>query len=142
MLIIKTPIHTMSEPPIPMKKPPKRPPISWITSHKRGNAKARINSAMNTKAMNFSTFPIILCFKSWDKITTSLSHFPAQACFFIEYFQVRVLKEEKSIALLNSLESLSMLFNSRQSYENDSTYFLAEKSESALYVTSSLMNDS
>ena len=78
MLITKTPTQTMSEPPIPKKKPPKRPPISWITIHKSGKAKARINNAIKAKAMNFSTLPIILCFKLWDKSTIYLCHIIAQ----------------------------------------------------------------
>ena len=62
MLTTKTTNHTRSEPPIPIKKPPKRPQISWITSHKRGRAKARISSAIKAKAMNFNIDPIIVHF--------------------------------------------------------------------------------
>ena len=142
ILIIVIPIHSKPEPLIPQKRSPKKNPISLITSHNIGNANASMSSVKNAIAMNLSMSPISVHFKSRCKIKTSLSHFLTQACFFIKKYQVRILKEEKRIASLNASESRSVLFGSRISYENDSTYFLAENSESGLYVISSLTNGS
>ena len=71
MLITKTPTQTRSEPPIPKKKPPKSSPISLITSHKSGNANAKINSIKNAIAVNFSILPMIYYFKHGTKIQTA-----------------------------------------------------------------------
>lgn len=86
ILITKTPAQMRSEPPIPIKKPPKRPPISWITSHKRGKAKTRINSAIKANAMNFSTLPIFSFLLLRGKNTNGLSQNVAQAVKYLFFF--------------------------------------------------------